>query len=549
VFKRVGFEHFFGNGKITKKKKPGLPRYLRLKTYIWRRLWLDGYLRTVYPWIYFFFFNFDNTLNLRQFYIQKHFLDYLYPQFKMMYVYLCFVIVGICIFFLNFFVFFNNICGCSQASMNSEYNWNRFRDAKDKNLKWVFMDINKHVKRFLSDKNFIGGKEFNRLLQTDEGFTDFFVELAQNKEQKKMSYDHVNKFTFDEKWRPMWLESFLYKLEERDLERLFNKKYDFSYFLFNPKCKSYYENYINEHVFFIGFILYGWKRSQFIEDAFENEAELLTIAPFDNKNSLMFSNLFKKFFKLFYNIDKFLFNHQLPYWVFHKELFTYQVVSTKDVFFESNEELSEEDLASIKYFLVDHPTLIFMGLVFWFLVLPVWFLKINNFVFFRKSAKARHELSFYLFWILGRFSVFGYYFDYIIGTYWDNVSGRKRKISYRSHSRVKKKRWKHMMQVKFFLGSMYYGPFMFNKVRYKKHFVIYSSIWLIYKYILSVLIYFVFSSILIYFIFKMHLNQIFVSKSLNFFFKSPLKEFWRLMIYMNQKNKIKLCNLGFLKKI
>jgi len=446
------------------------------------------------------------------------------------------------IIILNLFKPFRFFLGNHYININSEYGWKRFRSSELKDAKWLFSDINHYVTSYLKNKKFKEGAEFRREFAQDQ---EFFKLLAKLQEMVKEDYipeDVIIKFSL-EGWRTQWLNGFIQNLSAQTKKTILDTKFNFANFYFEDKYENFYDTYILSHVFFQAVLLYGTNRNLFIKLANANEAEMLPIPQFYNFNFIKSHSFFSKWKNFLYELDESVFFFKLPRWCFHKELFNYQIVNTKEIyaFSEKEEVLDQENEDDIKFFLVDNPSYWFNFIMAWLFVIPIYFFYKFTFVVLWPKGYiiVKHEIEFYLYGFLGRFIFLNDFFDSIISAHWVDSRGNRRKASSQSSPHRKHYRRRYRIRLDYLLENTCWGNLGFVKVRKKKIFYFFKQIIFAWRNFLNIFIYIFILFLFITYRYKQLKKYIFVSQYMSFFKFKFLKLFWKIRLYMNIKNNIK----------
>lgn len=164
-------------------------------------------------------------------------------------------------------------------------------------------------------------------------------------------------------------------LRERSQSRLFDLNFNFVNFYQNPKYENFYDNLVANHLQVGGFLAYGLSRNEHIKQTNFGEAESLEALPvyYNVKyvESRDISDQLKSFFR---NLDKVLYKDSLPYWSYHKDMFSFQLSGINENNKEQEDKTIDEKEREIfenRYFIVDEDPHEFYYVTFWFFLVPL----------------------------------------------------------------------------------------------------------------------------------------------------------------------------------
>lgn len=440
-------------------------------------------------------------------------------------------------FFPKLFIFL----GDTATHLNAEYCWRQFRKTKGEDLTWLFDDINKYVRGYFMNRKFRGAEDFRKEYEEDPEFFNYMDSLIKAYDQKT----NLNAWSkFEEMsanpylWRAYWLNKFMEQFRAHELENLNNPPLNFSSYYFDDEFESYYKNYISNYAFFHALLLYGIKRNKNLELADLSEGNFEIIPQFYNKlykKRWLASNNLKEYF---FTLDEQIYYGLLPWWSYHKDLFSHQLLDTNIIIKEADKTSQEDE----KYFFIEAPSMWLSSFIaYWVFFLPIFLCIKFTFIWPRHYLIMKQELEFYFYGFLGRFSIFNNFFDILASPYWADIQGERKKASGQAQYRRKyKRRFRH--RLRYLMDVTGWGPYCWWNARHNKIFFIIKGFYVVYMYLKYIFLYFfiVLAWIIFYYFCFAYNNNFLNIKNFREFSFKEYKAFWKFKLYLQSKNFNKL---------
>jgi hypothetical protein len=234
----------------------------------------------------------------------------------------------------------------------------------------------------------------------------------------------------------------------------------------------------------------------------------------------------------------------LPWWCLHKDLFSFQIIDTKIVFENNDSNLYkiEEDE---KFFLVEGPSMWLSNFfAYWLYFLPLCLCLKYTFIWPKHYIIIKHELHFYFYGFLGRFSIFNELFNVLPSPYWADVYGERKKAGGHSAERLKYKR-RYRDRLGYFLDVTGWGKFCLWKARLNKKYYFINGFYTIYMYLRNIFLYFLIILVYLIIYYLIYNKKLYTSNKYKVWRYKILKDFWKVKLYVSNINIIKL---NYLKK-
>ena len=449
------------------------------------------------------------------------------------------LIAVICSFNGYFFPKMHVFLNTKNPHLNPEYCWRRFRKSGNKEVAWIFANINEFVTGYFENKNLGIAKDFMKKFENDEDFVKHIETLKYASETGilniKTYFEEIGENPYRHVWRGYWIEGFAQKLKQHNKETILDPKFNFSLFYFDPNYDNYYELYLNKYLFLYGFMLYGIKRNKYLENAFLNEGEFRIVPQIYNRILIKKSETAQKIKDYFFKLDEMLFYNALPSWCLHKDLFSFQIVNTKEIYgIEDNKTVDEE-----KIFLIESFSFVSSFFVFWLFWFPGYLCLKLMFSHPRFCLILRHEIEFYLYSFWGRIWLINNLFDIFSGVYWSDIGGDRKKAGTQVKRRRKIKR-RFRSRLRYIFDVTSWGPFCLWRCRNNRSMYFGKFFYSIYLYLKYIILYVLISFYISFRLLKTYFKMMYKTENLEIFTFNQVKNFWKFRFYLEIVNKMKL---------
>jgi hypothetical protein len=440
-------------------------------------------------------------------------------------------------FFPKMHVFLNR----KNTHLNPEYCWRRFRKSSNDEVVWMFANINEFVTGYFGNKNLDMGKYFRKKFENDEDFVKHLEMLNHARDTGilniKTYFEQIAENPYRHVWRGYWIEGFAQKLKQHNKETILDPKFNFSLFYFDPNYDDYYNLYLNKYLFLYGFMLYGIKRNKYLENAFLNEGVFRIVPQIYNRPLIKNAEAAIKIKSYFYKLDEMLFYNALPWWCLHKDLFSFQIVNTKEIY-DKEEDSKNKSIEEEKIFLIESYSFGSSFFVFWLLWCPGYLCYKLMFSYPRFCIILRHELEFYFYSYWGRFWLIDNLFDIFSGAYWGDTGGDRKKAGTQVRRRKKIKR-RYRARWRYIFDVTSWGPFCLWRCRNNRLIYFGKFFYSIYLYLKYIFLYILISFGISYWLFKNYFKIIYKTENLKILGHYKVKNFWKFRFYLDVVNNIK----------